>query len=98
MICPIAKITVKTLMPAAHCDGTRLCFTMAVVEATTDKKTPPNNKPETSIMGHALEITRMTVATLSKAFKIDKDCPPRYRFNKPAQILDEATTASPSKA
>jgi hypothetical protein len=71
---------------------------MAVVEATTDKKTPPNNTPDTSIMGQEDEMAGMSVAKLSNAFRIARDWPPRYRFNKPAQTLEEATTARPNMA
>ena len=64
-------------MPEAHDVGGKLCFTMAVVEATIDKKTPPNIKPDSIIMGKADVIAGMTVATLSKALRNAKAWPPR---------------------
>jgi hypothetical protein len=76
-ICPTANTTVKTLIPDAHKVGGKLCFTMAVVEATTDKNTPPNMTPDKSIMGRALVSTGINVATLSNTFKMANAWPPR---------------------
>jgi hypothetical protein len=67
---------VKALMPAAHCEGGRLWRTSAVVEATTDKNTPPNNSPEANTSGQALNTAGMTAATPSKPLSKANGCPP----------------------
>ena len=37
---------VKALMPLPQAAGAKLCRTSAVVDATSDKNTPPNSRPE----------------------------------------------------
>ena len=39
-------------MPFAHADCGKLCRTKAVVDATIDKNTPPNNMPEKTNAGN----------------------------------------------
>ena len=85
-------------MPVAHCAAGRLWRTSAVVEATTDRNTAPNSKPETSVTGHAALSTGSKVATPSRALSTACGWPPRKRSSRPAQSRDEATQATPSKA
>ena len=53
-IWPAANTIVKALMPAAHSEAGRLCRTSAVVDATTERNTPPNSRPDSSTSGHAV--------------------------------------------
>ncbi len=66
-ICPNANTMVNALMPAPHAAGGRLCRTSAVVEATSDKNTAPNSRPEASTTGQAEVSAGSTVARPSKA-------------------------------
>ena len=63
-------------MPEAHCAAGKLCFTMAVVDATTDKNTAPNKTPDNNMAGHAEVKAGMSVATLNNAFKMANAWPP----------------------
>ena len=89
---------VNALMPLAHSAWGRLCRTSAVVEATTDKNTPPNNSPDASTTGQADVSAGSSVATPNKAFSRANASPPRLRSSRPAHTRDEATTARPSSA
>ena len=97
-IWPAAKATVKVPMPAAHWLGGRLWRTSAVVEATTDRNTPPNSRPETITSGQAVVTAGSSVATPSNAFSSASAWPFLWRSSRPAQMRDEAITASPSSA
>ncbi len=66
-ICPAANTTVNALMPVAQALCGRLCRTSAVVDATTDKNTPPNSRPEASTTGHAEVSAGSTVANAEQA-------------------------------
>ena len=85
-------------MPAAHCASGRLCRTSAVVDATTDRNTAPNSRPEASTTGQAPVSTGSTVASPSRPLSSASAPPPRARSSSPAQMREEASTASPSKA
>ena len=89
---------VNALIPLAHSACGRLCRTSAVVEATTDKNTPPNSRPDPSTTGHAPVMAGKMVATPSSAFSRARASPPRLRSSSPAHTRDDATTASPSSA
>ena len=85
-------------MPAAHCAPGRLCRTRAVVLATTDRNTAPNNRPEASSSGQALVSAGTMAATPSSAFSRASAWPLRCRSSRPAQMREDATTANPSSA
>ena len=89
---------VKALMPAGHWAVGRLCRTSAVVEATTDRNTPPNSRPDASISGQAVNSAGNTVATPRSALSKARAPPPWARSSKPAHRRLEATTATPSRA
>lgn len=89
---------VNALMPLAQSACGRLCRTSAVVDATTDRNTPPNSSPEASTTGQAPVSAGSTVATPSSAFSRASASPPRLRSSSPAQMRDDSTTASPSSA
>ncbi len=70
MIWPAAKTTVNALMPAGQSCADKLCRTKAVVDATTDKNTPPKTMPDSNTTGHALVNAGRIVAAPSKAFNV----------------------------
>ena len=88
---------VKALMPAAHCALGRLCRTKAVVDATSDKNTAPNSRPEASTTGHAAVSAGSTVARPSRALSSASAPPPWARSSRRAQMRADATTARPSR-
>ena len=63
-------------MPAAHALGARLWRTSAVLEATMDKKTPPNSSPETTIREKLCVSAGNITAKPNKAFKRAMAPPP----------------------
>ncbi len=85
-------------MPLAHPVGSRLRRTSAVVEATTDRNTPPNNAPDASSSGSQCVSAGSTIATPSKPFSSASASPPAARSSSPAQMRDDAITATPSSA
>ena len=98
MICPVANTMVKALIPVAHWDAGRLCRTKAVLDATTDKNTAPNNRPE-AITATALGVNAGTmVARPNKAFRMAKAPPALARLSKPDHKRDDTKTAHPNKA
>ena len=76
-IWPKANTMVKTLMPWAQREDGRLWRTSAVVEATTERNTPPNSSPETSATGAEALSTGSKVATPSSPLSSACGCPPR---------------------
>ena len=97
-IWPMANTIVNAAIPVGQSDARVLCRTSAVVEATTDKNTAPNNTPENNSAGHTEVSAGSSTAAPNSAFRVAKARPLLCRANKPAQMREEATTASPSNA
>ena len=91
-IWPAANTIVKAAMPAGHGAGGRLWRTSAVVEATSDRKTAPNSRPEANTASGCVLSTGSSVASASSALRSASDSPPRKRCSIPAQSHDEAMT------
>ena len=71
-IWPKANTAVNALIPLGQLLGATLCLTSAVVEATKDKNTAPNNRPDKNITKNIEVIAGNSVAKESKALKMAK--------------------------
>jgi hypothetical protein len=97
MICPAAKTMVKAAMPPGHAAAGRLWRTSAVVDATTERKTPPNSAPEANTTSGAALSTGINVATASRPLNRASGPPLRWRCSSPAHSHDDAITPAPSR-
>lgn len=95
-ICPAANAAVKALIPDDHADCGKLCLTSAVVDATTDKKMPPNPIPEKRTADMFNDKTGSKQNNERRKFRIARDCPPLNLSNIGDQTLDDAITERPS--
>ena len=68
-ICPAANTTVNALMPFAQAVCGKLCRTKAVVDATTDKNTPPKITPDKIKAGSQAVTAGITIAQPSKKLR-----------------------------
>ena len=98
MICPLANTMVNAPIPAAHWLAGKLWRTSAVVDATTDRNTAPDNNPDTSTSGHASLIAGNMVATPDKALSSASGRPSLQRSSNQAHNCGDAITATPSSA
>ena len=62
-ICPAANTMVKAPMPAPTAPAAGCARTKAVVDATTDRNTAPNSRPEASTSGQASDSAGISVAS-----------------------------------
>jgi len=70
--------------------------TKAVVDATSERNTAPNNNPDASTTGHAPVSTGSSVATPSSALSSASAPPPLALSSSRAQMRADAITARPS--
>ena len=91
------RADVKAPMPEAHCALGRLCRTSTVVDATTDRNTAPNSRPDASNSGQEPPSAGSRVATPSKAFNSACGRPSLKRSSKLAHRRGDTTTATPSR-
>ena len=85
-------------MPAGQSCAYKLCRTSAVVDATTDKKTPPKTMPDSNTTGHALVNAGRIVAVPSNAFNVANARPLLCLSSKLAHTRKDAMQATPSSA
>src|SRR5204862_218297 len=95
-IWPAAKTIVNAAIPAGHAAGARLWRMSEVVEATSERKTAPNSRPEAKTASGCTLSTGSNVATATSAFSSASAPPPRDRCSNLAHNHDDATTAAPS--
>ena len=98
LVAQLTESIVNALMPAPQAAWGKLCRTNAVVDATSDKNTATNNRPDASTTGQEEVSAGNSVANPNRPLSKASTWPPLYLSSRPAQMRDEATTAAPSKA